>query len=190
MGTVLKFLGCIALGAALGLGATWAAMTQGGLWNEVENGPWRTSLAIGNAASDPYTRAYVAIHGLLALNRSETVYYFADRDEAGAALDGRCRYRVAGTDPDARWWSVTAYAGDNFLIPNDARRYSISKNSALRGADGSFVIEVANTAAPANWIPVARAPFSLTLRLYNPGASVLEDPAATKLPRIVKGPCA
>jgi hypothetical protein len=40
-----------------------------------------------------------------------------------------------------------------------------------------------------NWIPTARAPFSLTLRLYNPGASIQSEPANASLPVIVKDSC-
>jgi hypothetical protein len=185
----LKLAAAIVAGIALGLAVTWAAVVRGGGPGAVIDGPWRTSLTIGSAKGDLYTRASVALHGLLALNRTETIYYTAFTDSSGAPLDGACAYDIVGHDPDARWWSITAYGADDFLIPNLVDRYSISKNSILRAADGSFSASVGSAAHVQNWIPTARAPFSLTLRLYNPGASVEADPAQATLPVIVKESC-
>ncbi len=76
MHSVLKTLAAVIGGSAAGLALTWASvfLTHFGT---VRNGPWETSLAVGSAQSGPYLRAYVAVHGLLALNRSETIYYNA-----------------------------------------------------------------------------------------------------------------
>jgi hypothetical protein len=176
-------------GVALGLFATWATVIHGPGPDALADGPWRTSLTIGSAKSGPYTRASVAIHGLLALNRSETICYTAFTDSSGATLDGACTYDIVGHDPDARWWSITAYGADDYLIPNPVDRYSISKNSVLRASDGSFSASVGSAAHVQNWIPTTREPFSLTLRLYNPGASVQSEPAQASLPVIVKEAC-
>jgi hypothetical protein len=99
----------------------------------------------------------------------------------------RLRYR--GRDPDARWWSITAYAADDFLIPNPAHRYSVSKTQIARAPDGSFTARVSAAPAPGNWIALKPGAFSLSLRLYNPGASIVADPAHVALPRIVKVSC-
>jgi hypothetical protein len=189
MSLLLKSLAVLILGIVLGLAATWAVAFRGDMPGGIADGPWRTNLSIGSAAGDMRTRAAVALHGLFALNRSETLYYTAQTDDAGALLDGGCSYRVAGRDPDARWWSVTAYGADDFLIPNAAKRYSVSKNSVARDADGSFAAEVSAAPRARNWIPVAKAPFSLTLRLYNPGQSAAADPAHARLPKIEKVSC-
>jgi hypothetical protein len=185
----LKLAAALVAGIALGLFATWATVFRAAGPNALSDGPWQTSLATGSARSDLYTRAKVAIHGLLALNRSETIYYTAYADSSGTPLDGACAYDIVGHDPDARWWSITAYGADDFLIPNPVDRYSISKNSVLRGDDGSFSATVGSAAHVQNWIPTARAPFSLTLRLYNPGTSVQSEPGTAALPVIVKDSC-
>ena len=185
----LKLAAALVAGIALGLFATWATVIRGAGPNALSDGPWRTSLTTGSAKSGPYTRASVAMHGLLALNRDETIYYTATTDSSGAALDGTCAYDIVGHDPDARWWSITAYGSDDYLIPNPVDRYSISKNSVIRAADGSFSASVGSAAHVQNWIPTSRAPFSLTLRLYNPGTSVQSEPAQASLPVIVKDSC-
>jgi len=186
---VFKALAALVIGTALGLAVTWLTVFRGSMPGGVSDGPWRTNLLVGSSGGDMFTRASVAVHGLLALNRSETIYYTAGTDGDGAALDGACTYTIDGRDPDARWWSITAYAGDDYLIPNPAKRYSISRNSIARSADGSFTARVSPAAAAGNWIATAGAPFSLTLRLYNPGAGVVTDPAHAALPAIKKVSC-
>jgi hypothetical protein len=43
--------------------------------------------------------------------------------------------------------------------------------------------------ADGNWIPIARGRFNLTIRLYNPAAEVIADPAHVALPTIRKETC-
>lgn len=188
MGFILNAIAALAIGTATGLAATWLFVFYGNMPGGVTDGPWRTNLLVGSSSSDAQTRASVAVHGLLALNRSETIYYIAATDDSGASLTSDCAYRISGRDPDARWWSITAYGADDYLIANPTNRYSISKNAVVRGADGSFNADVAMT-AQANWIPVMGGPFSLTLRLYNPGPRVAADPAHAALPKIEKVSC-
>jgi hypothetical protein len=189
MKTALKILAVLVLGTLLGLAATWAVIFRGSPQGTVHDGPWTTNLTVGSSGTDIYTRAAVAVHGLLALNRSETIYYAAHADSDGNRFDGRCTYLLAGRDPPARWWAITAYAMDDYLIPNPAHRYSVSKNSVRRNAAGEFTATISPKQSGGDWIPVAGAPFLLTLRLYNPAASVPADPAHVALPAIKKVSC-
>jgi hypothetical protein len=187
----LKSLAVLAIGAVLGLAVTWLAVfrSTGGTGDGIDDGPWHTSLLVGSTQSGMLLRAVIAVHGLLALNRSETIYYTATTDGAGAKFDSRCTYKIAGSDPPTRWWSITAYGADDFLIPNPAKLYSASKNSVTRATDGSFVVIVSRSDSGPNGIPVGDGPFSLSLRLYNPDAKVAADPAHVKLPTIAKEKC-
>lgn len=182
---------CVVLvvGIALGLLATWLTVRDAAMPGGISNGAWHTNLSIGSTQSDPYTRARTALHGLFALNRRETLYYTAWTDDHGQPLDGRCRYDIVGRDPDARWWSITAYGPDEFLIANPVHRYSVSRADVERARDGTFDIVVAQNAAGANWIPVKTGPFTLTLRLYNPGSVVATVPADAGLPTVKRGGC-
>lgn len=178
----------------IGLGSAFLAVRGGLAAGDVTNGPWRTNLTTGSADADLYTRARVSIAGLLALAPSETIYFTASTDEAGAPLSARCDYRLAGGELPARWWSITAYAEDHYLIPNDSGRYSLSQTSLERAAPaGAWSARVSTRAGAGNWLPSGRAgdagEFSLTLRLYNPAASVADDPAALTLPSLVREAC-
>jgi hypothetical protein len=184
----LKLLAVLVVGTALGLAATWLSVR----WfspSRIGDGPWKTNLLAGSAQSGPYWRAAVATHALFALNCTESAYYTADTDSDGGKLDGRCRYEMAGPEPQARWWSITAYGPDDYLIANPAHRYSVSKMTVAREGDNTIRVEVGGEAGAGNWIPTGSGPFSLTLRFYNPGSDVVTNPAHVALPAIRKMAC-
>jgi hypothetical protein len=185
---LLKLLACLIVGTALGFAATYVAVTRMN-FGTISNGPWRMSLLTGSAQSGPYLRANIALHGLLALNRSETVYYTADHDSNGEWLDGNCFYKIEGREPSARWWSITAYGEDDYLMKNKYDLWSISGETVQLKSDSTFTITASKHRAPTNWIPVTQRRFSLTLRLYNPGAGVVDDPANAMVPVIRRSVC-
>jgi hypothetical protein len=185
----LKIFAVLAVGIVLGLAATWAAVIRGTVGGSVDDGPWRTSPYAGSREAGPYLHTRIAVHGLLALSREETIYYTATNDSDGNALDGNCAYQIEGRDPPTRWWSITAFGADDFLIPNTADRYSVSINSVARRTDGTFAVTLSKAKVEGNWIPVAGERFSVTIRLYNPQAAVVADPAHVALPTIKKAIC-
>jgi hypothetical protein len=190
LGFIIRLLIAVVAGVGLGLGSAYYVLVHGtGQQDVVINGPWRSNLSAGGVDADMYTRATVALFGLLALSKSETIYYTAREDSAGEAFDPSCSYRIEGRDPDARWWSFTAYGRDSFLIPNPQKRYAIGKTNVVRGTDGSFVIRLSRTAEDGNWIATSADGFDVSLRLYNPGPSVIASPSTVELPRIVKETC-
>lgn len=191
---ILKTLAVLVIALVAGLGTAWWRVQHGIGSGSVQSGPWATNAHVGAPSADAALRAAVAVVGLLALNRSETVYYNATHDSDGKPLSSDCTYRIIGRDPSARWWSITAYADDNYLIPNPGHRYSVGRTTVVRDDAGGFVIRVGGEPAAANWIatppPAPPVPFSLTLRLYNPGDEVTRDLAGAALPRIEREACA
>jgi hypothetical protein len=185
----LKIFAVLVMGTVLGLGATLLFAMHGNMPGGASDGPWKTNLLIGSNSGDMKTRVSVALHGLFALNRSETIYYTAAADSDGNRLDGRCAYLISGRDPPTRWWSITAYAADDYLIPNPAHRYSVSKNSVAHNAAGEFSATASPKPVGHDWIALANDPFTLTLRLYNPDAAVARNPATVALPSIKKVSC-
>jgi len=184
---ILGILAALILGSGIGVGSAILAYDGISGMRSVQNGPWQTNLAAGNGEASPYLRASIAVHGLLALNQAETIYYHAYKDESGQVFNGDNVYRIEGKAPDARWWSITLYGTDDFLVPNELNRFSYSGNSVTYNKNGKFTIYISKKQQTGDWLPLGdQKRFSLSLRLYNPGESVRTNPAGVELPRIVR----
>jgi hypothetical protein len=184
------------LAVALGLASAWAVL-RGVSSYGAPAGPWRVSLLAGAADADPWTRARVALGGLLALHRSEAMYYVASEDSNGAPLRARCVYRVTGSPPPGQWWSITAYADDLFLFDHPERRYSVHGDGAVLDSAGRFSFLVGGAERPASagsepWLPTpGDRGLVLTLRVYRPDQQLLHQPHALAAPIIERtGACA
>lgn len=177
-----------ALLTALFLGVASAIGVIGRIFSQpLRNGPWFYNPLIGSQSANPYLRATIAKIGLLALNKSEAIYLIADKDSDGNPLKGDVSYRIEGQGLSARWWSLTAYGPDYFLMPNELDRYSYSMSNLSWNDDGSYTIHVSSEPQEGNWIPVdSQKSFDLVLRLYNPTESILNNFTYTPLPKIVR----
>lgn len=111
----------------------------------------------------------------------EAMYWWTNVDGAGRALSGRHRYVMrfppGGLPPNNAFWSLTMGDARNRFVPNPIHRYSVGDRSGLvPDADGSIAISI-QSAAPAgresNWLPAPPGPFILWLRVYEPGAAIL-----------------
>jgi len=197
--TLAKYLGVAIIGTALGVGS---ALYMAGLWSnmrpqdfgDVHIGGWFGDFAIGSSAADPYTRARVARHGLLALAKSEAVYFTTRTDADGTPFSDTCTYLVTGGSMPAKWWSITLYNEDSYLPDNDDAALSLDATNVQANEDGTWSATVSAkrpTDTP-NWISSRNAGrFDLTLRLYEPDAALLETPEDTlKAPKVVQLSCA
>ena len=184
----------VLLGVFLGVGTAWWAIRNGGAAQSlVKVGPWETSLLAGSPTADPYTRARVAVVGLLALGRQETLYYVARTDSSGQALRSRCQYRIDGLAPPTRWWSLTAYADDHFLFEAPQDRFSLNGATALLDTQGEFHVLTgptkptggAATGDSLAWLPTpGDRGLELTLRLYHPLPQLQREPRELIAPTI------
>ena len=186
-------MAAVLAGLLVGVGSAWLWLTRTDPAGK-RVGPWLVNLEAGSTDASMYTRARIAIKALLALDRRETLYFVADRDDAGRPLRARCRYLIRGSIPAARWWSVTAYADDLFLFPNSEQRYSVSGENPTLKALGEFRATTGPDAPPAGATPHIPTPgdggLILTLRLYNPAPALQADPGALAAPSIVQqGDC-
>lgn len=178
--------------AALVLGSTTAIMAirHTGQRGWVTNGAWHTNPSIGSKNLDMYSKATVALISLMSLNKSEAVYFYAQTDDKGDPLTGDCSYQIEGNDIDARWWSVTVYGSDQYLIKNSGNRFSFNRAILLGKPYSSYTVWLSSTPRGENWIPTGNEKrIYLFLRIYNPGREVLYNPASVKLPRIIKEKC-
>jgi hypothetical protein len=149
--------------------------------------------------SDPRTRvgtrAVAAKAGLWGNHGYEAAYLMTFVDADGEPLDGTHDYELLLTPPppvDA-FWSVTMYSlPDFYLVPNEIDRYSIGDRTPgiVRDAAGGVRLRMGATRpadpdAAANWLPAPAGRFRPILRMYMPGAAVLDGsyapPAITRV---------
>lgn len=184
-------LGLVA-GLAVGGGLAWRATGTGFDHGSITNGVWSTSLNYGIASADPLTRAAVARRGLLALPKTETVYWAASTDSEGKALDGSCTYAMTGKALDSRWWSVTYYDRQGYLVANPARLFSFSGAAVTPDEKPGWKVTIGPNKPPSgHWLPSAKGQgFELTLRMYNPGVAFMKEPKAAELPVLKREDCA
>jgi hypothetical protein len=197
---VIAYLLAVVAGCVIGVGS---ALSMAGLlpgtnplaFGDVDVGGWRSDFAIGTDSADPYTRARVARHGLLALAKSEAVYFTRTTDTDGAPLREACTYRLRTGAMPAGWWSITLYDGNSMLPANTDNALSINAgdDSVARVGDEIIGQGVVATIAPRRpearglWISSRNAgQFDLTLRLYIPEAALLDDPASVLDPPLIE----
>lgn len=180
----------VAAGLLIGAGSGWWAMAYAGARGYEHNG-WVGSTVAGSVDADPWTRAQVAVRGLLALNKSQAIYLTTHVDETGAALREGCRYRVSGGAMPARWWSVTVYAADNYLPLNDDDALSFDATEVRPDPAGNWTATLAGQRpGEGAWASTRNAgKFDITLRLYNPTAAAQADFATIPLPRVTRLDC-
>ena len=179
--------GVVVVAVFLALASVWCALLRAPSSSQlVTVGPWQTSLVTGSVDADIHARARIAIGGLFALNRAEAIYFSATQDDDHQPLRARCSYLVEGRPVAARWWSVTAYADDHFLIPNAANRFSYNMGNLKFGPDGTFKVTASPSEQPGHWLPTGDGSggFNLLFRLYNPAPEIAADPGAVRLPSI------
>lgn len=155
-------------------------------------GGWSGSLATGSVDAGPLLRARVAVTGLLALNSSQAIYLSRSTDDAGEPLREACRYRISGGVLPGRWWSITAYAADNFLPVNTDDALSVDASEVRPDTVGNWSAEAGSVRiATGPWLSTRNAGrFDLTLRIYNPTAAAQKNLAAISAPGIARISCA
>jgi hypothetical protein len=113
----------------------------------------------------------------------DAVYPSLAVDSEGKPLNGDSNYVMhfdkGKLPPVDAFWSVTAYDIDGYFIPNALNRQAVGdRDKLIINADGSLDLYIQGSAPEgdkqANWLPVAKAPFTLLMRLYSPKPESLE----------------
>ena len=180
--TVLAVL----LGIILGVGSAAFVVFFPPFRPVIRNGSWMTNLKVGSRDAGMYLRAFIALTGLFALNKRETIYYRATTDDEGKPIHANRDYVISGVDIPGRWWAIIVYGRDHHLIANPAGRYSFNMGNLEREPDGSFRIALSRNPKARNWLPSGtkdQTP-SFSLKIYNPAPEVYERPDRIALHRI------
>jgi hypothetical protein len=187
---LLGTLFALCIAAAVGLGATWLALTQGQAFGGLTVGAWTAWPRHGTAGIDPYARAMVARSGELPTGSGDGIAFQARHDDIGNALDGRCDFVVSGITPQARYWTITLYDPDGALVRNSVQRHGFTSHEVLRRANGTFEITVGPRSRPGNWLPTgAIERYSLLLRLYDTPIGVATRGREVTMPTIARRSC-
>ena len=184
----MRYAVCGVIGIALGGAVAIQHIRTGSMGSNRTIGPWTTGTDLGTARASAYTRAVVALRGLLALPAQEARYYNAAIDSAGEPLDGKCRYRVSGGIIPSKWWSLTLYDHEGYLVANQVGRFSVASAAITNPAKWEVVVAPAEQAGL--WLPTGRIDrFELTLRAYLPNDGGVGSMTRDQLPSIVKEGC-
>jgi hypothetical protein len=192
----LLVLTCLSGTAAGGICALWAAGMLGtgpALSDQLRIGIWSSDWSIGSETANPWTRARVARHGLLALRKEEAVYFTANTDSEGRRLRETCTYEVSAGQMPGLWWSVTLYDAGSYLPRNQdgALSFDLTKAQARGMADSwRFTIAPGPFPEQAGISSRGAGAFDLTLRIYKPTEELLASPAkALEAPTIRQLAC-
>lgn len=187
LGTLFAF----GIAAAVGLGATWAALTNGVAFGAVTIGAWKAWPRTGTADIDPYARAAIARSGALPIGLGDGVAFLATSDDAGRPLDGRCDVVLRGTTPQARFFTLTLYAPDGRLVPTSLARSGFTSQELIRAHDGSIEVTIAPRARAGNWLATGGVErYVLMLRLYDtPVGIATRAGREAPMPTITIGAC-
>lgn len=191
MRQLLAFITVLVVATAIGLSATYYAVTKGSGFGAVVIGAWTAWPKTGTADIDPYARAAIARSGELPLGSGDGVTFSARTDDAGNPLDGRCEITVSGNTPPGRFWTLTLYEPSGRLVANPASRYGFTSFEVLRKPDGRVEITIAPRARPGNWIPTGGIEnYMLVLRLYDTPVGVTTRAGRdTEMPAITRKAC-
>jgi len=185
---------------AIGFGLVLLAIILGsgiGIYN-IKSGKSDSQRIIGNwqtvdkdkdlNSADLLTIAQVAVYGPYALTKKEVIYLSTNTDSEGNALDPKADYVINGKKLDAKYWSITAYDENGFLIKNPINKYSYNLEDVKYQADStSYKINLSGTEKKENWLPINNVQkTSLIIRLYLPSEKLRENLTVETLPTIQK----
>lgn len=183
----------LALAVAVGGGAASVGMvlnSQEGI-GAVSVGPWTAFPDIGTPEADPYSKARVARDGVLALGRAEGLSFVADRDSAGVTLKSECSYRIEGSLPVARFWTLYATDRAHLALKSGIRRdATLHSLEVLRQPDNSISVSVGTRPEPGNWLAVGGVgAMNLVLTFYDTPIASSTGLSGIEMPRIVRVQC-
>jgi hypothetical protein len=181
----LKFIIIVLIGFLLGSGIALYRITH---WKgkdaTIKNGSWNGQ-KLDNVGKNPLLTARIAVAALFALRPDETIYLVAKDDTEGQLLSGNHDYIVTGVPMAARYWSITMYGEDYFLVPNEVNRFNYNMMSLQYESDSSFSFHISPTKKEGNWLPSGENHnFYLTLRLYHPDEELVNTIETANLPII------
>jgi hypothetical protein len=188
---ILNLALMIGVALSFGFGLSWYALTDGRLFGTITIGPWVAWRDVGMPRPDPYTSAYIVRTGALELGASEGLQFTATADSDNRRLDRACTYRIDGTTPPARFWTLTAIDPETGRLATRPDGPTNLESARLaRVDDGSIVIRVGTRLSPGNWLELeGDGPLAFVLTLYDASSLSGVGTSQTTLPAIIREGC-
>ncbi|MVA99868.1 DUF1214 domain-containing protein [Nitratireductor sp. CAU 1489] len=181
----------VAIAVGGGGASVWFALNAIDGLDTLRVGVWTAYPDSGTPQVDPYGRARIARDGELPLGRAEGLYFLASRDSSGQGLRRRCRYRIEGGVPVARFWTLYAADRTGRAAPRPTGPADgLHSRQLLRRTDNSFEIAIGRAPAPGNWLAVkGTGEMVLVLTLYDTPVANGADARDIEMPAIYRTGC-
>jgi hypothetical protein len=150
------------------------------------NGSWIGSNSLPLGKNNLVT-AQITVFGLFALPSEEAIYLFARRDDKNELLSGDADYEIFGNinQMKAKYWSITIYGKDLYLIENEVDKFSFNQSNVQADSLGNFSILVSAKRHERNWLPSkSNGRFNLVLRIYDGEKQFISNLEQADLPKI------
>ncbi|WP_421929231.1 DUF1214 domain-containing protein [Neoaquamicrobium sediminum] len=186
------FLTALTLAIAIGGGAAsvWLVVERDFEFGTVTIGNWTAYPKRGTPAADPYSKARFSREADLALGYAEGLVFTATRDASGALLRRECDYRVEGSLPPARFWTLSARDADGGFIASDDSVPALHSYALLRQPDNTVATTVSRNPVPGNWLAVdGSGALALVLTLYDTAVASSARIADVELPQVLREGC-
>lgn len=187
------FLVVLFLVIAIGGGAwsVWLVLEQAPPFGKLASGPWEAFPVAGTPNADPYSRARHVRSGGLALGPSEGIVLTAHTDSSNGALSRNCTYRIEGSTPPARLWTLyVADAQGNALPGSKQKRSATHSQMAVLENNNRFSIAVSSHPLPGNWVAVeGDGRMQIVLTLYDTPLAAASQLSEISLPTITQAGC-
>ncbi|WP_374829978.1 DUF1214 domain-containing protein [Paenochrobactrum pullorum] len=190
MRLILRNLSSILFALAIALGggiwsARWALDHFGG-FSELATGEWISYPLAGSPHADPYAKARSARLGNLSLGAAEGLIFYARSSSDGRALMRGCTYKMSGTSPNARFWTLLATDDKGALLSdNEYLPTSLLSNNVAKTGNGDFEITISPQAQDNNWLSVSGSgQFTLVMTLYDTPVASSASFSEITMPRI------
>ncbi len=179
------------LGIVLGAGSAWYSVQQSHRIGAINIGPWTAFPHAGAEEIDPYTIARAVAEGSVPLGSTEGLAFEAVTDSQGGLLQRNCSYRIEGTTPPAKLWTLVSYGEDGKPVaPAPGGKSSTYSSALLHFPDGSFLVSVSSKPTSGNWIATSgEGTMRLVLRLYDTPITSSAGGEPPVMPQISAGEC-
>lgn len=174
-----------------GIGSTlWALNASVGA-GFIEVGVWSAAPQMQMPSADPYAKSHRARAGRLLYGSAEGMNFIARTDSSGNRLNGTCSYKIEGSSPPARLWTLHAGDPDGVLLAQSGERPAgANSQTVLRDAKGQFTLTVSRTARPMNWIALPdTGGFTLVMTLLDTPAAGNSGLIGFEMPSVVAIGC-